>query len=114
MPLFINLTFASIFMLAAAPPNPDPSLGSFYHGLTQPKTGFPCCSIADCREANYRIEKDHFEVYLDQKTFPTAPDAWVPVPNETVLPHQANPTGEGIVCWTPYRGILCFLEANGT
>lgn len=104
----------TLFLLAAAPPNPDLTLAPFYHGLHQPSTGMGCCDIADCREVNYRMVGTHFEVFIDSKLFPNGPDKWLPVPKQALLPPQPNPTGEGVACWTPSMGVLCFLEANGT
>lgn len=109
----IKLLFTAI-ILAAPPPNPDPTLAPFYQGLRQPGTTNSCCSIADCRTVQYRTQGDHFEIFISKKTFTDGTDEWVPVPKEVVLPPQTNPTGEGVACWTPYRGVMCFLESSGT
>ncbi len=53
-------------------------------GLKNPITGQGCCSLSDCRFADYRINKDGvgYEAYLDDKTWAGAPNAWVLVPDQ--------------------------------
>lgn len=92
--------------MAAPPENADSSLGPWYQGLKQPGTGASCCSIADCRQVDYRTSGDHYEALIEGK--------WLDVPPERVLAHQFNPTGHGVVCWTPWQGILCFVTAAET
>jgi hypothetical protein len=92
--------------LAAPPENADPTLGPWYQSLKQPGSGVSCCSIADCRQVDYRTEGDHYEALIDGK--------WLLVPPERVLAHETNPTGHGVVCWTPWQGILCFVTAAET
>jgi hypothetical protein len=98
---------------AKPPPDSDGSLAPWYQSLAQPYTGYPCCSVADCRTAKYRAVADHFDAFIDRRTFgPDAPDAWVPVPPSNVLHRHDNPTGEAVVCW--YNGeIRCFVEGSG-
>jgi hypothetical protein len=61
----------------------------------------------------YRAVADHFEAFIDRRTFGAdAPDDWVPVPPSNVLHRRDNPTGEAVVCW--YNGeIRCFVEGAG-
>ena len=91
----------------------DPALAPWYQSLEQPGTGYPCCSISDCRTVQYRTVADHFEAFIDRRTFgEDAPDDWLPVPPEHVLHRRDNPTGEAVVCW--YNGeIRCFVEGAG-
>jgi hypothetical protein len=84
--------------LARPPPNPDPKLSPWFESLRQPDTGASCCSISDCRPADYRIAGDHYEAFLEGK--------WVPVPQQKVLHRLDNPTGHAVVCWTPAVGIM--------
>lgn len=79
-----------------------------------------CCSIADCREVMYRAVGDHWEAWVDSKTFPDdgtyghghAPNAWVAVPDNAILKRHDNPTGEAVLCW--YAGqVRCFVPASG-
>ena len=93
---------------AAAPPeDADPKLAPWFESLKQPGSGVSCCSIADCRPAEYRLVANGYEAYLDAK--------WVPVPDNRVLRHQPNPVGRAVVCRSPLSGlILCFVPASDT
>jgi hypothetical protein len=99
---------------AAPPANADQSLAPWFQSLAQPETGYPCCSIADCRTVRYRTAADHFEAFIDRRSFGAdAPDAWVAVPPSHVLRRQDNPTGEAVACW--YNGeVRCFVAGAGT
>jgi hypothetical protein len=90
------------------------SLAPWFRSLDQPQTGYPCCSIADCRTVRYRAVRDHFEAFIDRNSFgPDAPDAWVAVPPEHILHRMDNPTGEGVACWYN-REVRCFVEGAGS
>jgi hypothetical protein len=91
---------------ARPPPDPDPKLAPWFESLRQPRSGASCCSIADCRPADYRTRGDHYEVKLH--------DEWVEVPAEKILHRLDNPTGRGVVCWTPIVGIMCFVPGPET
>ncbi len=112
-PLLFALLGATALALAKPPPGADGSLAPWYQSLAQPNTGYPCCSVADCRTVQYRAVADHFEAFIDRRTFGAdAPDDWVPVPPSNVLHRKDNPTGEAVVCW--YNGeIRCFVEGAG-
>ena len=100
---------------AAPPPDADPALAGWFESLIRPGTNQSCCGVADCRRVRYRIAGDHFQAYIGQE-FPrwtNAPDAWVDVPEATVVHRRDNPTGEAVACW--FEGeILCFVPASGT
>lgn len=103
----IRLTSAVALLLAtpaqARPPeNPDPALAPWFHSLRQPGTGISCCSVADCRPADYRITRDHYEAFIE--------GAWREVPPDRVLQRDDNPTGRAVVCWTPSTGVMCFIK----
>lgn len=88
---------------AAPPPNADMSLAPWFNSLQQPGSGISCCSIADCRRTQSRLSGDHYEVFID--------DQWKAVPPNAVVDRQDNPTGHAVVCYTPARGIMCFIKA---
>ena len=91
--------------VAAAPPQgADPALAPWFRSLLQPGTGMSCCALADCRPTEYRIKSDHYEAMVGGK--------WVAVPPDKILQRTDNPTGHAIVCWTPQRGIMCFVRAT--
>jgi hypothetical protein len=112
-PLLFALLCAAALAFAKPPPGADGSLAPWYQSLAQPYTGYPCCSVADCRTVQYRAVADHFEAFIDRRTFGAdAPDDWVTVPPSNVLHRRDNPTGEAVVCW--YNGeIRCFVEGAG-
>ncbi|HEY6434743.1 MAG TPA: hypothetical protein VIZ17_22440 [Acetobacteraceae bacterium] len=87
---------------ARPPANADPALGPWFRSLMQPGTGISCCSEADCRRTDYRINGDHYEAMIQ--------GTWQKVPNEAVLQRVDNPTGSAVVCWTPTLGIMCFVR----
>jgi hypothetical protein len=97
---------ATLIAKAGPPPDSDPALAPWYQSLRQPTTGASCCSIADCRAAEYREIGDHYEVLIDDK--------WTLVPQDKILQHVDNPIGRAVVCWTPTLGIMCFVRATET
>lgn len=90
--------------LAAPPQNADPALAPWYRSLLQPGTEMSCCSLADCRPTEYRIKSDHYEALIG--------GSWLAVPPDKILQRTDNPTGHAIVCWTPQRGIMCFVRST--
>lgn len=101
--------FAATLLFAAAadaepPPNADPALAPWFRSLLQPGTSISCCSLSDCRATEYRIEADHYEALIGEK--------WFVVPPDRILQRTDNPTGHAVVCWTPQRGIMCFIRAT--
>lgn len=101
----------------AAPPagtDPNSPVARWYRSLTEPSTGYGCCSVSDCRVVNARTVGTHWEVFIDKATFgDTAPDAWVAVADDAVLPPQPNPEGEPVACWHGGE-VHCLVRASGT
>ena len=89
---------------AQPPANADPTLGPWFRSLLVPGTSISCCSVTDCRPTEYRIEADHYEALIGGN--------WIVVPADRILQRTDNPTGRAVVCWTPQRGILCFVRAT--
>jgi hypothetical protein len=91
----------------AQPPNDgDYTLAPWFQSLRQPGSGISCCSLADCRTTDYRTDGGSYEALIDGR--------WLVVPEDKVLQRTDNPTGRAVVCWTPARGIMCFVRANET
>jgi hypothetical protein len=88
---------------AAPPPDADPALAPWFNSLRQPWTNALCCSIADCRPVDSRLNGEHYEALIDGQ--------WRAVPDHLILNRSDNPTGRAVVCWTPSVGILCFIRA---
>lgn len=107
--------------LADPPAHPDPVLAPWFQSLTQPGTGWLCCSIADCRPVRYRETGGRYEVFIDSATFPDdgtqwhghAPNAWVAIPDKVVIRQRENPVGEGVACWYDAE-VRCFVPASGS
>jgi len=101
---------AGVILAASAfaepPPDADESLAPWYQSLRQPGSGISCCSLADCRTTDYRTDGSNYEALIDGQ--------WLIVPEDKVLQRTDNPTGRAVVCWTPARGIMCFVRANET
>jgi hypothetical protein len=106
--VLIVAAFAVILAAAqAAPPDgADPFLAPWFQGLRQPGTGISCCSIADCRQTEYRMGHEGYEALIGDK--------WIAVPREKVLDHIDNPTGRAVVCYLPGMGIMCFVRPSET
>src|ERR1700761_6489802 len=88
---------------AAPPPDADPSLAPWFNSLRQPWTNALCCSVADCRPVQSRLNDGHYEALIEGE--------WRQVPDRLILNRSDNPTGRAVACWTPRVGILCFVRA---
>jgi hypothetical protein len=101
----ITASFLAVFPAVAAPPeNADPALAPWFQSLRQPETGMSCCDVADCRPTEYRTVGDAYEVWVDNR--------WMTVPPRRILQRADNPVGRAVVCWTPQRGIMCFVRGT--
>lgn len=87
-------------------PGADMTFAPWFESLRQPGTGMSCCSIADCRQTDFRIAGNRYEALVDGE--------WRTVPPETIIERSDNPTGRAVVCYTPYRGIMCFIKGPET
>jgi hypothetical protein len=92
--------------VARPPPNADMSLAPWFQSLQQPGTGMSCCSMADCRQTDFRILDGHYQAMIEGE--------WRVVPPEVVLQRTDNPTGRAVVCYSPYHGIMCFIKGPET
>ncbi len=85
-------------------------ISDWFKSLKQPGTEMSCCDVSDCRPVRYRAVKDGFDVYIAKSEFPHGTDAWEHVPASKVLRQRENPVGEGVACWMPMYGVMCFVE----
>ena len=99
----VALAFVAQPVLAAPPPDADPALAPWFNSLRQPWTNALCCSMADCRPVDSRLNDGHYEALIEGE--------WRRGPDHLILNRNDNPTGRAIVCWTPQVGILCFVRA---
>lgn len=105
--LLIAMLLIMIVVLASTVANAEmsgasPAITSWVESLRVPGSGISCCSTADCSQTEFRTADDHYEVWVD--------DRWLAVPPTKVLDRLDNPTGRAVVCWTPSRGIMCFVR----
>ena len=107
IPLAVGLVLSQL-AVAAPPDSRDPALTPWFESLKQPGTGAPCCSIADCRTVESRQDRDGYEVLIDGRWKMSVP-FWLHVPPDRIIDGIDNPTGRGVVCFTPEAGILCFV-----
>lgn len=106
--LLLLLTMGSLAgsALGRPPEGADMTLAPWFGSLKQPGTGMSCCSMADCRPVDFRIQGNRYEAYVE--------GMWRVVPPEVVLRRDDNPTGRAIACYTPYHGIMCFIRGPET
>ncbi len=102
----VPLLVLSTSAFAHPPQNADMSLAPWFQGLRQPGTGMSCCSIADCRQTEFRMAGSHYEALIDGE--------WRPIPPTSILERTDNPTGHAVVCYTPGLGIMCFIRGPET
>lgn len=92
--VLFGLLVLIIIAHAEPPANADPALAPWFHSLTQPDTGYLCCSVADCRPVKTRQKDGHIEAFIDNVQFKTGPNDWVRVPENVILhgnpPHASN------------------------
>jgi hypothetical protein len=124
--MFAFLVVGSASAAMAAPPpgsDPDGPLARWFESLRNPTSGMMCCSLADCRPVDYRIGAGHYEVRLRRSIeLPDPPARWFTVPDDRVIRHHDNPTGEAIACYYIERdesritnvNFYCFLPEWGT
>jgi hypothetical protein len=90
--------------VAAPPETADPAMAPWFRSL-QDATGASCCDVSDCRRLPTRVGPRGYEVL--------AGGQWIDVPADKILPRRDNPTGEPVTCWSPWRGVMCFIEGTG-
>ena len=92
---------------AAAPENGEPSMHGWFESLKQPGSGVSCCSIADCRPVDYKLNGEGYEALIETR--------WMRIPDDKILHGKPNPTGRAVLCRSPISGtILCFVPASET
>ena len=88
----------------------------FYQQWKQPGTNASCCNarivdatgqeIGDCEPSQARIREGNWEVWIRQIK------KWVPVAPEKILRERNPNIFDAHVCWTPERGIICFVPPD--
>ncbi len=76
---------------AEPPPATDPRLAPWFKSLMQPGSDAPCCSSADCRITDARLQSWGYEALINGR--------WISIPAGTILNHIKNPTGRAVVCY---------------
>ena len=106
------LVFGSIAR-GAPPEGADQSLAPWFKSLKTP-SGTSCCDVSDCRQVQTRTVGGDVEAFVTKDVYgPSAPDAWVKVPQSIWIRGRENPTGEPVLCWFLGRPF-CYVDGNGT
>jgi hypothetical protein len=114
----LTALLAALPASAAAPPNPDPALSSWFQSLSRPwRPGsgatVKCCDMADCRVTDYREVGDHYEVLIDKRFPGVKGPSWQRVPPRAIIERTENPTGGAVACW--HEGeVFCCVRAQET
>lgn len=99
--LFAGLV-SLVALIAVAPANAE-DRGAWFKSLRQPKTGFSCCDISDCRRTEADWHNGQWHAVVDGK--------WTPIPPERELDKRSI-DGDAYVCASPTRRIYCFVKPN--
>ena len=114
--LFIAAALIVTPAVAQPPEGADMRYAPFYHSLEQPITGWPCCSVSDCRpiaDDKIRFTETAIEVFIDKKTFGnTAPDEWVKVPENRIIQHDDPKNDPSTGLDRPQNPIVCWYNAE--
>lgn len=99
---------------AAPPENSTGQYSEWFRSLMQPGTNISCCDLSDCRTVKVRSGAEGYEALVSKPDFPIEFPLWVPVPADKILVGKDNPLGRAVLCWTPSRGVLCFVQGAGS
>jgi hypothetical protein len=84
----------------------EQSRADWFESLRQPKTGYSCCDISDCRRAQGAE-------WRDGQWWAKWGDQWSPVPQEKVLMDKHSIDGDPYICaGNLTRQIYCFVRPN--
>ncbi len=87
--------------LISASPAFSQDRGVWFKSLTQPKTGYSCCDIADCRRTDADWHGGQWWAIVEGQ--------WTPIPPDKELDKQSI-DGDAYVCSSPNRYIYCFVK----
>jgi hypothetical protein len=77
--------------------------GDWFENLRQPKTGYSCCSIADCAKAEADFREGQWWAIVSGQ--------WTPIPPDKELETQSF-DGNAYVCSSPSRKVYCFVRPD--
>jgi hypothetical protein len=100
---FLLTGLVSTVALAVAASAHAQERGAWFKSLRQPKTGYSCCDISDCRRADADWRNGQWWAVVD--------GAWTPIPPEKEL-EKRSIDGDAYVCASPTRRIYCFVKPN--
>lgn len=115
----VALVVSSLLIGRAWPRPPegaDPALAPWFQSL-QTFGGGSCCSEADCRPVEARLnEQAQWEALIGPQypDFPGGPPFWVQVLPDHILNKTDNPLGRPVACWRSMQGVLCFVRPPET
>jgi hypothetical protein len=104
--------------MAAPPPGVDTDsvIAHWVHQLYTPE-GTLCCGVSDCRPTAFRIVDEQPVVWIGKDEYgETAPDQWVPVPDDLIENTRAPgppPDGRVWACWYNSK-LRCIVLGSGS
>ncbi len=106
------LVLTPVTAVAEPPPGADPNspIAHWFRSLHRKGDGFPCCSLADCREVSARAQPNgRWAILASKASFDNGDDQWHEVPPDRVVTGVKNPLGNPVACWSPWMGVMCFV-----
>lgn len=113
--LLATLLLAPLISVKAAPPTDfERTHSEWFRSLRQPDhPAMGCCDLSDCRMVETRVNASgNYEALLTPQTHGQVgmfEPTWVEIPMDKTV-FTSNPTGKAVACWTPVRGIICFVR----
>lgn len=78
------------------------SRGDWFKSLKQPKTGYSCCDVSDCKQTK--------AVWQGNGWWAEFPDGQVrPIPPEKILDKPKTIDGKAYLCSSPTNRVYCFV-----
>ena len=115
--LAIGAVVQAFMSVRARAQDHHPAHRDFYRQWMQPGVSPPlsCCNArlekdgietGDCEPTRAEIRGGAWWAWLRQET------RWLPIPDAKLI-RERNPSGQDAhLCWTPARGVLCFLPPD--
>jgi hypothetical protein len=113
------MIFVGLMLLAVVAFGQDhhPLHKDFYHKWRAPDNpDVSCCNarmpgafggeIGDCEPTQARVVNGQWQAWVRQQGI------WIPIPEAKILREKNPNIFDGHLCWTPDRGVICFVPPN--